>query len=140
MFYRITFRTYCYATEALEKVEKALQFVTRSNNITKTKLSGYYGNPVIVLETELNTANDCNNFFSALEKSVVKKLITELEARTDEDCNFYIRFDKQKAFEQEYQLTEGGDTIATRCKLKVFPPKKEIAILKLKEFLENLYH
>ncbi|MEW6069219.1 MAG: RNA-binding domain-containing protein, partial [Candidatus Thermoplasmatota archaeon] len=74
----------------------------------------------------------------SLGKAIIETLKEGLELRVDDERNFYMRFDKQKAFEEEYQLAEGEDTIATRCKLKVFPAEKAHAVLKLKEFLENL--
>jgi RNA binding exosome subunit len=138
LFYYITFRTYCHATESLEKVERALKFVSHSENISKSKLSGYYGNPITVMEAKLETANEFKEFFKCLGDTTAQTLKNELALRVDDECNLYLRLDKQKAFEGDCKLSEGEDTIAVKCKLKVFPPKKEIAILKLREFLENL--
>ena len=56
------------------------------------------------------------------------ELSTKLSERVDENCYFYIRFDKQAAFQEQYELITHGDCIAIKSKIKAYPARKDIAI------------
>lgn len=139
VFYSLVFRAHCHATEEPIKVEEALKFVTRSEKLIKRRVSGYFGNPIIVMETQLKRSGEIKDFFLRLKNSeLIEKLASTLDKRIDDECNFYLRFDKQKAYEKFYELTTHGDAILLKAKLKAFPARKENAVLALRRFLENL--
>ena len=78
-------------------------------------------------------------FFSGLkQQGLVEKILYELEGRIDENNNFYLRFDKQKAFFQKYELVKHDDVVSVKGKIKSFPTNKRNAVKILKIFLENL--
>lgn len=138
-FHYLRFRTYSHATENEKNVEKALRFVSGTDKIEKRKTKGYHGNPIIIIEAEIKKSMEVKAFFSGLKKhGLVEKILDELEDRIDENSNFYLRFDKQKAFFQKYELVKHDDVVSVKGKIKCFPPDKENAIKVLKIFLENL--
>ncbi|MCG2826716.1 MAG: exosome protein, partial [Thermoplasmatales archaeon] len=103
-FHYLRFRTYSHATENEKNVEKALRFVSGTDKIEKRKTKGYHGNPIIIMEATIKKSMEVKAFFSGLKKhGLVEKILDELEDRIDENSNFYLRFDKQKAFFQEYE-------------------------------------
>ncbi|MBU3902592.1 MAG: hypothetical protein KKE04_04420, partial [Candidatus Thermoplasmatota archaeon] len=69
---------------------------------------------------------------------LVEKILDELEDRIDENSNFYLRFDKQKAFFQKYELVKHDDVVSVKGKIKCFPTNRRNAVKTLKDFLENL--
>ncbi len=141
-FLYVNFRTYSHATENEKNVEEALRFVSGADNIEFRKTKGYHGNPIIIMEATLKKSRDVKTFFSRLKKHLlVKKILNELENRIDENNNFYLRFDKQKAFFQKYELVRHDDVISVKSvkgKIKCFPTNKRNAVKTLKIFLENL--
>lgn len=101
-----------HATEDPEKVEKAVFNLLPANCIEeaafkKDALKGHYGNPIILFETRVKDEQ--------MIKAFVEKLATrlgELDKETIsresnlfvEKSNLYLRFDKQAAFEDKFQL------------------------------------
>ncbi|MDI6916706.1 MAG: RNA-binding domain-containing protein [Thermoplasmatales archaeon] len=138
-FHYINFRTYSHATENEKSVEEALRFVSGTDKIEKRTAEGYHGNPIIIMEAKLKKSREAKVFFSGLkQQGLVGKILDELEDRIDEDCSFYLRFDKQKAFDKKYELVKHDDIILVKGKIKCFPPGKGSAVKSMKDFLENL--
>lgn len=138
-FHYINFRTYSHATENEKNVESALRFVSGTDRIKKRKAKGYHGNLIIIMESEIKRSRDIKNFFTGLKQAnLIEKIIHELEDRIDENNNFYLRFDKQSAFFQKYELVRHDDVISVSGKIRCFPPDKENAVKTLKIELEKL--
>jgi len=138
-FHYVNFRTYSHATENEKNVEDALRFVSGTDRIEKRKARGYHGNPIIIMEAALKKSMNIRAFFSGLKQhGLVEKILYELEDRIDENSNFYLRFDKQKAFFQKYELVQHDDVVSVKGKVKCFPPDKGSAVKSMKDFLENL--
>ena len=138
-FHYIKFRAYSHATENEKNVEKALRFISGTDEIEFRKTKGYHGNPIIIMEAEIKKSKDIRNFFSGLKKQgLMEENLKDLEKRIDENSNFYLRFDKQKAFFQKYELVRHDDVISVSGKIKCFPTNKRNAIKTMKKFLENL--
>jgi len=138
-FHYLRFRTYSHATENEKNVEKALRFVSGTEKIEKRKTKGYHGNPIIIMEATIKKSREVKAFFSGLKKHLlVEKILDKLESRIDENNNFYLRFDKQKAFFQKYELVKHDDVVSVKGKVKCFPPNKGNAVKSMKIFLENL--
>lgn len=136
MFQRMSFRAICHATEDEDKVRKALTNITKSEQVTRTKAEGYHGNPIIIFESVLS-GKQLASFMKDLKgKGVVQGLGNKLDDRMDEECNLYMRFDKQKAYAGQAEVVEHEDVIAAKLKLRVFPPQKTTALSALKEYLE----
>jgi len=138
-FYQINFRTYSHATENEKSVEEALRFVSGADKIEKKTAEGYHGNPIIIMEATLKKSGDVRAFFSRLkQQGLLGKILDGPEDRIDEDCVFYLRFDKQKAFDKKYQLVKHDDIILVKGKIKCFPTDKGNAVKSMKDSLENL--
>lgn len=138
-FYQINFRTYSHATENEKNVEEALRFVSGTDKIEKRTAEGYHGNPIIIMEATLKKSREVKVFFSGLkQQGLVGKILDELEDRINEDCSFYLRFDKQKAFDKKYELVQHDDVISMKGEIRCFPPSKGNAVKSMKDFLENL--
>ena len=46
----------------------------------------------------------------------------------DEKGNLFLRFDKQKAYQDELKIVEHGDSIHVKIKMAAYPARKENAM------------
>jgi hypothetical protein len=140
-FSYLEFRTYAHATEDLSKVKEALLFIGKNkkeaSEVKEQKLSGYFRNPIVLLELRLKDKKDILAFWGrVLSISSIKELLLhELEQRVDKENNFYIRFDKQVAFNKEIKLTRGDDAIRIRTKIITYPSSYLKVLEELRNFL-----
>jgi RNA binding exosome subunit len=149
---KINFRTYCHATEDPSKVMLALGFLLDDDEIeTKfekklknykiSRTKGHFGNPIDTYEVDLTKSLNIKEFWNNLHSrapALIDQLITEVPERTDEDCYFHIRFDKQKAFQKLLEFTVHGDCIVAKIKIKAYPAKRDLALKKIEHFLKNI--
>jgi RNA-binding protein len=134
------FRAFIHATEDEAKVVQALKFASGANEdeITREMTEGYHGNPIVVLEVFIKEKRRSRDFFTRLDEWSIKELVDSLGKRMDDDCNLYLRLDKQEAFLGNLRLTSSDDAIAVRAKVESYPKKLETAMIKVTEFLESV--
>ncbi len=135
-FHYIEFKTHCHATESTEKVKKAVNnLIGQEIDYEISNAEGYYGNQIMILEGKISKNREMDEFFKALPEEFKSNLLRDLNRRIDERCNFFFRVDKSKAFEEEFVLTEGGNSIRVRARVESYPSRKETAVEKMKEYL-----
>jgi RNA-binding protein len=132
------FRTFSHATEDEAKVTQALKFASGADEVTREVTEGYHGNPIAVLEVFIKEKRRSRDFFARLDEGTVQELIDTLERRMDDDCNLYLRLDKQEAFLGNLKMTNSDDAIAVRAKVESYPKKLETAMKSATEFLGSL--
>ena len=132
------FRVFCHATEDEIRVVQALKFASGADDITREVTEGYHGNPIIKLEVFIKEKRRSRDFFSRLDEGVIKELVGTLEKRVDDDCNLYLRLDKQEALLGILRMTTSDDAIAVRAKIESYPKKRETAMKSVTEFLESV--
>jgi RNA binding exosome subunit len=132
------FRAFCHATEDEAKVVQALKFASGADEITREVTEGYHGNPIIILEVFIKEKRRSRDFFSKMEEEDIKEVIATLGKRMDEDCNLYLRLDKQEAYLGKLKMTVSDDAIAVRAKVESYPKKLETAMKSVTEFLEQM--
>ncbi len=141
MIHYIYLRTSAQATEDPEKVRSALKLLlpppgrsAKKDSITvhETVTTGYHGNPIIVMEAELKQNKDCQYVVDRIREHLgpagISRLAAELPQRVDDDCNLYIRFNKQEAYLGKLMTTAKSDSILVRIKIKAYPARPENAI------------
>ena len=132
------FRAFCHATEDEARVVQAMKFASGAEEITREVTEGYHGNSIIILEVFIKEKRRSRDFFSRLEEDEIKEIIASLANRMDEDCNLYLRLDKQEAYLGKLQMTTSDDAIAVRAKVESYPKKLETSMKSVTEFLESL--
>jgi RNA binding exosome subunit len=74
------------------------------------KLKGHYDDPILMLKTIINDKNAASTIFRNIIKKMPligkKEILEEVENRLDRVGNFYLRLDKQKAFEGKIVLKD----------------------------------
>ncbi len=130
-FHYVVIRTFCYATEDSQKVEKALSFVANckeKGKIKREKIGGYFGDMIEVLELLIKNASSikalCAHIFTAVSEEEIKKHV-------DEDCFLILRLSKQDAFEEHMVLAHGNDVIFLKGKIRAYPSNRENALQKI---------
>lgn len=103
------------------------------------ELEGYHGNPIINLEAKVGQRKLLRELWqrvsTKLRAGELKKLGKIVPERVDEDCFFYLRFDKQLAHAGRLVLTDSGDAIHFKLKVAAYPARREVAVKLLEKFI-----
>ncbi len=135
----VSIRCISHATEELDKVMKALEYISGHRDFTVNKTKGYHGNEIIVLQLTLKNSKLIENFWRRmLELGVVDEIMHELENIIDNNGNLYLRLDKQEAYLERIAFTSSGDAIVIHSKILSYPKRKCQAIKNFKEFVEKI--
>jgi len=108
---RIT--TVAHATEDVGKIVVAINHLSTedivSSNIKRMRLKGHYGNVITTFTLSLKGVS-AKSFFHQLWSGMSKddrfSIIQSLENRLDPEGRFYLRLDKQAAFQGNFRLSE----------------------------------
>ena len=136
-FHYVDLRTFCYSTEDEKRVEAALRrFLPDDTEIEREETKGHHGDRILILSVRLERADDVRYVLSRISGlEDLEGLLTELEERIDDNCAFYLQFDKQAAFSERVEL---GTGLMLRGKVEAYPAKKEKAIETAEEALRDL--
>ncbi|WP_423998815.1 RNA-binding protein [Haloarcula salina] len=136
-FHYVDLRTFCYATEDDKRVEQALRtFLPEDYPIERAKSEGHYGDRIVVLSARVENADDVRHVLSQVASAPdIEAVRAELDDRVDDNCSFFLTFDKQAAFRGD---VERGDGITLRAKVEAYPAKREKAVANAREVLEEL--
>ena len=131
-------RTFCHATEDLQRVRSALDNAVGKSDINTSKTEGHHGNPIFILEAAVEGMDGIDRFFSKLRRTDVGELLSSLSSRVDDSCNLFVRIDKQAAFKDEIRLGRDDDVISVRVRVRSFPARREVACVIAREYLEGV--
>jgi RNA binding exosome subunit len=135
-FHYIDLRTFCYATEDEKRVEEAIRaFLPEEFELDRMKNTGHHGDRIVVLSARVENADDMRLILDRLaELDEIDRIMDELDERVDDNCSFFLRLDKQAAFQDEVELGKG---ITLRAKVEAYPAKHEAAVENAREALEQ---
>ena len=135
----IYLRCLVHSTEDVERVKKAMRFISGYERFNVETLKGYHGNVIIDLSLTLTKNQDILRFMKRLKDMGITDLIVEnLNYLMDDDGEIHTRFDKQEAYMERVALTSGGDAITMKIKVLSYPKRREMAIKNFKEFIEMI--
>lgn len=138
VFHWVRVQTFCYATEKRELLEETMTELLGTDEFEEEISEGEHGNVMTILEARLTKQREFNALFRKLGPEICGWIVDDIENRIDDDCVFYIRLDKQKAVQGQYEVAHHGDVIAITGKVQAHPAKKDVAVRTLKEFLTGL--
>ncbi|ADQ67546.1 RNA-binding protein [Halogeometricum borinquense] len=133
-FHYIDLRTFCYETEDEKRVEAAIRsLLPEEFEIERIENTGHHGDRIIVFSARVERANEVRHVLSKLSDiQDFEGLLDELDERVTENCELFMRLDKQAAFRDETRL---GDGITFRAKVEAYPAKKDAAVENAREAL-----
>ena len=99
-----------HATEDFQKVTEPLNdlFAIEKEEIIKQELSGHFGNPILMLHTEIKKKRAdqfIKKLVSLIPKDTMNELLTKIEEQIFEST-LYIRFSKQNLVKKILTLEE----------------------------------
>ncbi len=133
-------RATAHATEDLDKVIDAVHALTGlpeeafAAATEVTDIESHHGSTVHLVETIVKNQRPIRDVLARLLVEP-QRLLRELEARTDEDGIFYLRFDKQDALAGGITPTQGEDAVQVRFKPEVHPASRDRAMDAIRERL-----
>ncbi|SFS07540.1 hypothetical protein SAMN05216559_3240 [Halomicrobium zhouii] len=136
-FHYVELRAFSYATEDEKRVEQALRtFLPEDVELQRHTSEGHYGDRIVVLSARVELADEIRHVLSQVATlDDVDDVVAELDDRVDDNCSFFLTFDKQAAFGGEVRR---GDGITLRAKVEAYPAKREKAVTNAREVLEAL--
>ncbi len=135
----IAIRAIAHATEDLDKVKQALEFISGRSDFEVLETKGYHGNKIIVLRLEIKKNMEIKEFWKhLLSLGIEQEIMPFLDDLITEEGTLHMRFDKQEAYRGRLAIVSGGDTIALRVKILSYPRKKSVAIKNFEEFIRMI--
>ena len=136
MIHNIKFRAFVYENESLDEINQAILNILPESEINTEEAEGLMENKIIILSGTLSKKRQCKAFFNTLlETQDLDRLNNDLERKIDDNANWFLRFSKNEAIDENLVIVESGDSIHLKIKIAAFPSKKHIAIDKLREYL-----
>jgi RNA binding exosome subunit len=90
----------------------------------------------ILLEKDKHIEMFLNKLLEDLSDSTKEFILRGAEKRLDKDCNFFLRFSKEKLIEEnDLWLTNQGNCFHIKINIAAFPKKQENAM----EIIRNLF-
>ena len=126
--YSISLSTIVHATEDKEKVKSAIFNIIPRNLVNKftineVNVKGHYGNPITILNLEINNPDIANEIFEFIIKSISKEELTLIKNNPSlycDDRSIFLRIDKQYAYIGTIKLSFLDDVI--KIKINVLNP------------------
>ncbi len=132
--------TFVHATEDEQRVLSALRtLLPEEVEVHRSRLKGHHGNPIVNLEAKVGQRKLLRGLWqrvlTKLRAGELEKLGKIVPERVNENCFFYLRFDKQLAHAGELAFTDSGDAVHLRLKVTAYPAKHEVAVKLLEKFI-----
>ncbi|MBD3160158.1 MAG: hypothetical protein GF309_15380 [Candidatus Lokiarchaeota archaeon] len=127
---RIEFRAHAQATEVVERVQNAVlhlfpEDIREDIELDSVLTEGHNENRIVVISTTVKKKRVCNSIldyiFSNLSLEDKLYLESTLDARVDESCTLFLRFDKQAAYLDNIKIAAGPDLISVSVHLLQYP-------------------
>lgn len=133
----VDLRAFSYATESDRRVEDALRtFLPDEFEVETQSVEGHNGDRIATLSARVEKADDVRHVLSRLaDLTEIDRLLSELDDRVTENCELFLRLDKQAAFGGRAELGEG---LTLRTKVEAYPAKRENAVENAREILSEL--
>lgn len=124
--------TFMQATEDRQKVIEAVKNVMIGEipvEISFSNAEGIFHNPIEQISAELNRSRDIERIVTAWSRMRFWSIAaSRIEDRLDENMVYHIRLDKQKAYNGEFSLWNGGEAVELQLKPATFPISREKAV------------
>lgn len=128
-FHYLHLRAFAHETEDPARVRQALDHaVDGAGTWTETPVEGSHKNRILILEGEVKSAPAAKGLFERLARDDpdgFRRLREEAARRVDEHLNFYLRLDKQEAYQGRTMLAQDEDAITVRGKIRFFGAKRD---------------
>ncbi len=110
--------------------------------ITEEKAEGLENKVILIFKIELVKENHTRRFIehllSKLSTEDKKILLSQTDTILDNECNFFIRIDKEKLIEEKkFIITHSGNCFHIKMNVACFPKKKSVALEVVKKIIDG---
>lgn len=136
-------RATAHPTEDLDRVVSAVQFLSGLDDDTftaateVTPIESHHGGDVHLIECTIKRQREIRACLASLIPAA-GDLPGEVEARTDHNGTFHVRFDKQAAFEGQVVRRQVEDAVIVQVRPEVHPASHEAAVAAVTAWLDGL--
>jgi RNA binding exosome subunit len=139
---KIETRAYARATEVSERVVSAVlsifpERLRQSVLIKSSKAEGQVGDTITIVSGVLEGQEDCDvtldHLFGQMDSQSKKIIERSLDIRLDDQCVFFLRIDKQAAFQGLVRMANGQDVITVKLYFKQHPRCKPNDVISVVE-------
>lgn len=136
--HHVDVRAFRYATEVPERVEAAFAVVypplaSGEAALERSTGEGHYGHDIDVYSLRLTTRSEIDVIVECLRSSAdLPAILDQLSERVTDECDLFVRFDKQRAYADGELVL--GDGIELRLRLEAYPARREAAIENARAF------
>ena len=142
MIHNIRFRLFIYNNENPEELLTGLNNILPDAQYEVEIAEGIDEKPIQILTGKVSKKRQTKEFLKNLTENVKKeelvKLKQDLERKTDERGNLFLRINKYDAIDEKWTIIDKGDSLHLKIKIAAYPAKKEIAIDKINSHLEEI--
>ncbi|AUV81578.1 hypothetical protein C2R22_07835 [Salinigranum rubrum] len=134
-FHYVDLRAFSYETEDEARVEAALRtFLPEEFEVERAESRGHHGDRIVVRSARVERADDVRHVLAQVAAAPdYDRIFDELDDRITDNCELFLRFDKQAAFRGEVSL---GSGITFRAKVEAYPAKREAALENARDALD----
>ena len=136
MIHNIRYRVFIYDNEDRDDVLQALLNILPEAEPEIEEAEGLLGENMLILSGSISKKRHTKEFLNnllSIDRNQLKKLYNDLERKMDEKGNLFLRFSKEKALDEQWEILDGGDSIHLKVKIAAYPAKKEVALKKISE-------
>ena len=130
--------------EISEKFLKVIPFdlVKEELSVNRKRVTGFNQEKIVILELKLkkkkHTSAFLESFKTKLSNDLKRQLLSTLEERMDNECNFFIRLSKPDLiYHDRYELTTDGICLHIRIHVATYPKRRENALKEMKIYLTS---
>lgn len=142
MIHNIRYRVFIYDDEDRDDVLQALLNILPEADPEVEEAEGLLGENMLILSGTISKKRHTKEFLNnllSIDKNQLKKLYDDLDRKMDEKGNLFLRFSKEKALDEQWEILDGGDSIHLKVKIAAYPAKKEVALKLLEgQFPEDI--
>ena len=140
MIHNIRFREFVYEDENLEELTQAIYNILPDAEIESEEAEGLTEDKIIILSGVVDKKRYTKAFFNLLlqlDQNQLDKLNDDLERKVDDKGNLFLRLSKEDAVNENIKIVDSGDAIHLKVKIAAYPAKKDVAINKVRQAIEN---
>jgi RNA binding exosome subunit len=131
VYRELTAEAFCHATEAEDRVAKALAAVAPGARVERKALGGHFGQPLVQLTATFREGPAIAAAVARLKAATGPEIARTAARRLSEDRTLHLRLDKQAAAEGQLRLCDAsqGDVVVVRLRMRAPRLSTEEAVL-----------
>ena len=133
VFLRMQIRVITTPDEEPEQFQEALKFLYKDEKVPFPIQIDSFLNVrehkqhiiTVIFEKARHVRYGVDTLFDKLTSDQINELHDQLDTRLDEECHFFIRFEKKAFLNGKFVLTQSGDCIHFMLSVAAYPSRKE---------------